>query len=325
MKDIAKTIRSVARSVAGRVPPAREVLLERDRLRREVARLRGAVGDPADAPQFVPPGHFYSALPSLAQVARRADRIFGPPPRTLPGIDLREQAQLELVRSWQSFYDEQPFPRTRTGARRYWFENGAYSYSDALFLYFVLRHVRPKRVLEIGSGHSSCVTLDTNELFFDGAVACTFVEPYPDLLRSLLKEGDADRITILASDVQVVDRSVFEELEAGDVLFIDSTHVSKVGSDVNYLLLDVLPRIAPGVYVHFHDVFYPFEYPRRWIEEGRAWSEAYLLRAFLAFNGAFEIVVFNTFLEHFHREFFARQLPLCLENPGGSLWLRRVA
>lgn len=278
---------------------------------------------PAQGREWVPPGHFYSPIPSQAEVRADEKRVFAPPPRTLPDVDLREQAQLALLHRFEPWYDEQPFPRERTSGRRYFFENPAYSYSDALFLHFMLRHARPRRVVEVGSGYSSCVTLDTNDLFLGGEVECTFVEPYPELLRSLLAPGDEERITILPTRVQDVALATFERLEANDVLFIDSTHVSKIGSDVNHLFFEVLPRLAPGVYVHVHDIFHPFEYPRSWIEEGRAWSEAYLLRSFLAFNGGYEVVLFNTFLEHFHEDYFRRRMPLCLENTGGSIWLRR--
>jgi hypothetical protein len=321
---LAPTLRSAARTALGRVPAVRRLLAARDQQRNELEALRSQVASlRGDGRQFVPPGHFYSAIPSIAQVRANEGQLFGEPPRTLPGIDLREEQQLALLREFQPYYDEQPFPRHPTPPRRYAFENGAYSYSDAIFLYCMLRHVRPRQVVEVGSGHSSCVTLDTNELFLGDAVRCTFVEPYPDLLRGLLRPGDESRITILPQPVQAVDLALFEGLEANDVLFIDSTHVSKVGSDVNHLLFEVLPRLASGVYVHVHDIFHPFEYPAAWIYEGRSWSEAYLLRSFLMFNDAFEIVLFNTFVEHFHRPFFERHMPLCLENPGGSIWLRR--
>ena len=109
-----------------------------------------------------------------------------------------------------------------------------------------------------------------------------------------------------------------------DIVVIDSTHVAKAGSDVNFLLFEVLPRLRPGVLVHFHDIFYPFEYPSDWVYSGRGWSEAYLLRAFLMYNAEFKIVLFNTFLELFHQELFAAEYPLCLRNPGGSIWIRRT-
>jgi len=86
----------------------------------------------------------------------------------------------------------------------------------------------------------------------------------------------------------------------------------------------VLPSLRLGVLVHVHDIFYPFEYPRAWIDEGRCWNEAYLLRAFLQFNQGFEVVLMNTFMQHFQRGWFEQHMPLCLRNPGGSIWLRRV-
>jgi Methyltransferase domain len=318
---VARRLRPRARALAAQLPVLGRVMAERDALRAELSR-RPPPPEP-DGREFVPAGHFYSAIPSMAQVRANEARLFAPPPRELPGIDLRESEQRALLDALQPFYDEQPFPRVHTPPRRYWFENGAYSYSDAIFLYAMLRHARPRRYVEVGSGHSSCVALDTNELFLGGAVACTFVEPYPELLRSLLRPGDEERIEIVPREVQRVDAALFQRLEANDVLFIDSTHVCKIGSDVNFLLFEVLPRLASGVYVHFHDVFHPFEYPRSWIHEGRAWTEAYLLRSFLTFNREFEIVLFNTFMETFHEPFFRARMPLCLENPGGSIWLRR--
>jgi hypothetical protein len=188
----------------------------------------------------------------------------------------------------------------------------------------MIRYARPRRIIEVGSGYSSCVTLDTNELFFDNRIVCTFVEPYPQRLHMLLRQGDLEHIEILDLSVQRVPLDRFRALEANDILFIDSTHVAKIGSDVNYVFAEILPALRPGVYVHFHDIFYPFEYPKEWIYEGRAWNEAYLLRGFLAFNSAYEIILFNTFLERFHRERFVRRMPLCLKNEGASIWLRRV-
>jgi hypothetical protein len=112
-------------------------------------------------------------------------------------------------------------------------------------------------------------------------------------------------------------------LEANDILFIDSSHVSKAGSDVNHLFFTVLPRLKPGVLVHVHDVFYPFEYPLGWLRQGRAWNELYLLRAFLQYNTAFEMLFFNSFLWKHHKEQLAAKLPRMATNPGGSIWLRK--
>jgi hypothetical protein len=166
--------------------------------------------------------------------------------------------------------------------------------------------------------------LDTNELFFSGEIKTTFIEPYPDLFLSLIKPSDKESIQLLPNKLQEVDPAVFQSLEANDILFVDSTHVSRTNSDVNRILFEILPALKSGVYVHFHDIFYPFEYPKEWVYEGRAWNEAYALRAFLQFNSAFRIVFFNTYLEHFHRSYYEEHLPLCLKNPGGSIWLQRL-
>src|SRR5262249_23749926 len=135
--------------------------------------------------------------------------------------------------------------------------------------------------------------------------------------------GDRERIDLRAQMLQDVPLSLFEELGPNDVLFIDSTHVSKIGSDVNHLFFQVLPALRSGVWIHFHDIYYPFEYPREWIYERRAWQEAYLLRAFLQYNSAFSIQFFTTFLETFYTHLFQNDMPLCLVQTGGSIWLRK--
>jgi len=284
-----------------------------------------ASGDVHPCLRFAPPGHYYSPLPDLAEVERRATSLFPSGIVELPGIDLREAEQLRALEQCEAFYREQPFPIQQSPGHRYRFENPAYSYSDALFYYFVLRLFRPRRVVEVGSGHSTCVALDTSDAFLGGALRMTCIEPYPELVQSLMRPEDRARVTLRPEGLQETPLSVFQALEPNDVLFIDSTHVSRIGSDVNRLLFEILPRLPPGVLIHFHDVFYPFEYPREWLREGRAWNEAYLLRGFLQFNRAFEIVFFNTFLSRRHRQRFEERFPLCLRNEGGSIWLRKIA
>jgi predicted O-methyltransferase YrrM len=271
--------------------------------------------------QFVPPGHFYSPIPALDDIRMNEGFIFGKVPRTISGIKLCEKQQLRLLADFKQYYAELPFRSKKTGNLRYYFDNPAYSYSDAIFLYCMIRHVKPQRIIEVGSGYSSCLMLDTNDLYFSGSIDLTFIEPHPELLLSLVHSQDRGRTTIISSRVQDVNLATFDSLQAGDILFIDSTHVSKVFSDVNRLIFEILPRLNDGVFVHFHDIFYPFEYPREWVYEGRAWTEAYLLRAFLQYNKSFRIILMNTFLEQFHRDFFEQAMPLCLKNPGGSIWI----
>jgi hypothetical protein len=291
---------------------------------RSFAARQLAIDPPAAPSIYAQPGHFYSPIPSIEDVRREEERIFAVP-RELAGIALNEAGQLALLEELQPYYDTQPFDAHKTPKARFYFENPMYSYSDAIFLHGMIRHAHPKQIIEVGSGHSSCAILDTNERFFENRIACTFVEPYPDALRSLLFPDDLERNRLLTCRLQDLDLSNFRALEANDILFVDSTHVAKIGSDVNYIFAEILPVLAPGVYVHFHDIFYPFEYPKGWIYQGCAWTEAYMLRSFLTFNRTYEIVLFNTFLERFHRDRFERCMPLCLKNEGGSIWIRRVA
>jgi len=300
-----------------KMPYIRSLVKERDQLHNLVTAWKRHLG-------YAPPGHFYSPIPNLDEVKENESSIFGSMPEVIPGIDLAEASQLQLMDEFKTYYPEQPFTDHKTPGLRYYFENTSYSYSDAIILYCMIRHAKPKRIVEIGSGHSSCATLDTNEMFFSGGISTTFIEPYPELLLSLIKPSDQGSIQLIPDKLQDVDSEVFQSLEANDILFVDSTHVCRTNSDVNRILFEILPVLKSGVFVHFHDIFYPFEYPKEWVYEGRAWNEVYALRAFLQFNSAYRIVFFNTYLEHFHRPRFEAHLPLCLKNPGGSIWLQKL-
>jgi hypothetical protein len=268
-----------------------------------------------------PPGHFYSPYPSIEEVSADAERIWRAP-AALPRIDLREAEQLALLGELSRFYGEMPFPETRQLDFRYFFENGMFSYGDGTVLYAMLRYLAPRRIIEVGSGFSSALILDTNERFFGGSIECTIIDPYPDQLLELARPDDLRRATLVQERLQSIAPDLFESLGDGDILFVDSTHVSKAGSDVNHLFFEVLPRLAAGVHVHLHDIFYPFEYPRAWVEDlRRAWSEIYLLRAFLEFNETFAIRLFNHYLAEFHRDRVEQTLPAMLRHIGGSIWL----
>jgi predicted O-methyltransferase YrrM len=272
--------------------------------------------------EFVPTGHFFSAIAS-AQEREAFIMSDSPTNAFVPGVALNTEKQLALLGQFKAYHDECPFPEHRTEPFRYYFANPAYAHADALALYSMLRHFAPKRVIEIGSGFSSCVMLDTNDRFLNGDITFTFIEPYPELLYSLLKESD-QRHKIIPTKAQDLDQSIFGELEANDILFVDSTHVSKLNSDVNKIVFEILPSLKIGTLIHFHDIFWCFEYPKDWIREGRAWNEAYILRAFLEFNDHFEIIFFSDYLLRTRREWFREQMPLYLRNTGGNIWLRRV-
>lgn len=265
---------------------------------------------------FAPPGHFYSPLPDSREAARAQARL-REVPRTIPGIDTRDDAQLTLLETFRAYYREHPFSGRGVRYRA----NDMFVLADALALYAVLRHWTPRHYIEVGSGWSSAVALDTNDRFLDRRLSCTFIEPYPGRLHALLTDEDRLRHRIVESPVQDVPADVFAALEPDDVLFIDSSHVAKIGSDVVYLLTDILPRLRPGVLVHIHDICWPFEYLEEWIREGRAWNEAYLVKAMLQHSSRYRILLFNRYLGTFHRESLT-EFPDVLANPGGSLWLQ---
>ena len=287
-------------------------------------RLAGPPQPPAaGAETLFPAGHFYSPIADTAEVRRRQARFFDRT-RDPVGIDLNGAGQISMLHRLARHYGRLPFAPEKRDGIRYRYENPAFSYGDAIVLACLLLELRPKRVIEVGSGFSSCVTLDVNELFLDNTLDVTFVEPYPDLLLSLMKAGDAGRCSVIHSPVQDIDLSIVDALEDGDILFIDSTHVSKCGSDVNFELFEILPRLRKGVYIHFHDVFFPFEYPEEWVlGENRSWNELYILRAFLTNNPAYDIVYFNHYMYLRHRELVEQALPLAARNCGGGLWLRK--
>ena len=267
-----------------------------------------------------PPGHFYSPIPDLDEVRRHEDAIFPSADEPMTGIDLRERSQLALLRDLGAPCDEQLWADQPRPGLRYGFDNPNFQRGEALVLLGLMCLRRPRRVIEIGSGWSSCALLDVNERFLEGQAHCTFVEPYPELLHELVHGEQLDIRAVRAQDIGL---DIFDELGEDDMLIVDSTHVAKAGSDVNRIVFEVLPRLAPGVLVHVHDVYHGFEYPRAWVYEGRAWNEAYVLRAFLMFNSAWEIVFFNSFMAARHAEAFASNLPRAAESPGSSLWLRR--
>lgn len=273
-------------------------------------------------------GHYYSPVPSLKELQNDASRIFDRSRRSLPGIELNEADQLALLAELATFYEEQPFPETPREGIRYFFDNYWFGRADALFLYSMIRRFRPRRIVEIGSGFSSAVMLDTNERFMDRSIRLTFIEPESARLRKLLKPEDHGSVAIVEQRIQQVDAHIVDPLAAHDILFIDSSHVSKAGSDVNHILFELLPRLAPGVLVHFHDILYPFEYPQEWFELGWAWNEPYILRAFLQYNVQFPIRFWGDFMIRFHSEDVGKLMPQCLRQTtfgvGGSLWLQRA-
>lgn len=278
-----------------------------------------------------PPGHFYSPIPDILEIRKNAGLLFDQSIECLPGINLNAACQLRLLGEFANLAGSIPFSDHKSGRLRYYFDNPYFSYGDGIILYSIIRHFKPRNIVEVGSGYSSAAMMDINDLFFDRQINFEFIEPYPGRLLKLLAREDLKRCRLETTMLQNVPLSIFDALGENDVLFIDSSHVGKAGSDVLHILFRILPRLKRGVLVHFHDILWPFEYPQTWIEEGRAWNEAYFLRAFLLNNTDWEMVYFNSYMALHHRKAIEIQAPNILKSPtfvdtigNSSLWLRKV-
>ncbi len=273
--------------------------------------------------QGYPPGHFYSPVVNAKEIQHRDTEIWGDSTTTLHGIDLNMEEQLALARAFSAYYPELPYLPEKKLKTRYYFENDYYTHNDGIVLYSMIRHLKPKKIIEIGSGFSSAIMLDTNEHCLNGSVQLCFIDPYPERLYGLLNEQDKQHCKVIATDVQAVPLEFYIELDAGDILFIDSSHVVKTGSDLHHILFNILPLLKPGVFIHFHDIFFPFEYPKAWVMAGRNWNENYVLRAFLTNNEKFRIRLFSDYLYKKHTDIYW-DLPLAYNVQGTSLWIEKM-
>jgi len=242
-------------------------------------------------------------------------------PSELVGIQMNDAGQLNLLRSFSTFRDEyQHFPTGKPQEHnQFYLGNGLFDGVDALVAYCMIRHFQPRLTIEVGGGFSSLVLGQAAEKNKNSGVIC--IEPFP---REFLREGFPGLQSLIEKKVQDIGLEFFSQLASGDILFIDSSHTVKIGGDINYLFLEVLPRLKPGVIVHVHDIFLPFEYPREWVRDDfRFWAEQYLLQAFLTFNSEFQVLMANNYLNHYYREDLKSAFPSLPSWGGGSFWMRR--
>ena len=273
---------------------------------------------------WVPPGHYYSPLVDTESVRHVLDLSATKVGKKIQGIEISREGHLSMWRRLLPHFSKIPFTDNKTDGLRYHYNNNWYDIGDASIYFAMLLEMQPKRIIEIGSGFSSACMLDTIDREFKHDVELTFIEPYPDRLNLLLTESDRTHIKLHEVEIQKVDLDVFRSLDAGDILFIDSTHVLKTGSDVSFELFEVLPVLKKGVIVHFHDIFWPFEYPRQWINDGRSWNELYALRAFLMYQDVFKILFFNDYAAKELEPVVRAEYPNFLINPGGGIWLEKM-
>lgn len=208
-----------------------------------------------------------------------------------------------------------------------------YTALDALTLYAMIRHVKPRRYLEVGSGISTyyCDLAAQRNESEGHPLQITCIEPYP-----YEKLSTISGVHVLAKKVEDVDPTEFQQLEANDVLFIDSSHILRIDGDVAFLFLEVLPALKVGVVTHVHDIPFPYNipYPPQYWVFGRDWplfwNEAMVLQAFLAFNKDFDILLSTPLLRHFDEPFLKERIPIyetLEQNPNtfSSIWLKRVS
>jgi len=261
-----------------------------------------------------PMGHFYNPVPSEEDIERFiATRTF---PRELPGINLNLPVQREYYRLLMRFRDGYVWQAKKQPGLAYYWDNDQFTEGCSYSIYAFMRLLQPARIVEVGSGYSTMIMVDTNHLYLHDATKITCVEPYPTRLYNAWGEQVNEYVTLHPYLLQDVDLAIFDQLQAGDICFIDSSHVAKLGSDVCRIFFELLPRLNAGVYIHFHDIPYPFEYCNDWLRENRAWNEAYMLRAFLQYNTDFEIVYWGHSLV-----VLDDSVPEA--NLGGSIWLRK--
>lgn len=272
--------------------------------------------------------NYYSPIPDTRHL--RSNEELWHKESQLPGVDMNVTSQLKLLEEVFSQYkNEYNFPIDETDVPCEFYLNCPnFGYQPAAILHSMIRRLKPRNVIEIGSGSSTFVSARACEMNRreGNPAVLSAIEPYPN---EVLKQGFPGLSELIEKKVEEVELNVFSQLQANDILFIDSSHVVRIGGDVNFLYLDVLPRLNKGVFIHIHDIFFPMEHPKDWIvDKRRFFTEQYLLQAFLCFNIAFEVVFSNYYMNLHFPDKLAAVFPL----PEGfdefhypsSFWLKKV-
>jgi hypothetical protein len=273
-------------------------------------------------------------VPDVDDLEQRQEEIWRP--KTLAGIDLNEAEQKDFLGYLLNNEPGFNIPHLKQTGKLYFGDMFSYPYADAIVLHAMMAKFRPAAAIEVGSGSSSVCMIDASEQHGIGT-RFTLIEPEPHVcLDKVLNKEDHGKhgVTLLQKKVQQVPPSEFKKLQSNDILFIDSSHVSKAGSDVNYLMTEILPILNKGVLVHFHDIYYPFEYTREYLLEMKLmWNEVHNVHNFLLFNSGYKILFFSDYLRikaaqdaSFTADFPQAPTSLYLNNPTRSknLWIQRI-
>lgn len=269
--------------------------------------------------------HYYEPMfnPKHLQHSLRDDR-------NLPAINMNTDEQLSILRQFHYNDELLAIPAHKTDKMEYFYDNGSFLSGDSEYLYNIIRHLKPKNIIEIGSGSSTMMALNaiSKNKAEDSNYTCKMmcVEPYEN---SWLEKTES---IIIRKKVEDIEKSFFEQLTTNDILFIDSSHMIRPQGDVLFIYLQLLPLIKPGVYIHIHDIFTPKDYLDEWIFKNiRLWNEQYLVEAFMSYNQNFKIIGALNFLRHQHYNEFSSKCPVLkqhiesgVEREPGSLWLMKT-
>lgn len=269
------------------------------------------------------PGYHGSTIPNLKEIRENKDLIFGIE-NINDGISYNLTNQISCFKELIQYKDgyKPPLKQDATIHNLYFYDNGMLEFNDGFFLYAFIKKLHPKTIIEIGSGHSSGLMIETCKSI-QAKTKLFFIDPYSTTIENILKKSFTEEHQLIKKEAQKMDLTFFKQLHKNDILFIDSSHIVKIGSDVNHILFSILPSLNSGVYVHIHDIWFPWEYPEEIIFSGRFYNELYAIRSFLQFNASFEIVYFSSYMEKNcadlygeHRSFF--------RGSGVSLWIKKL-
>jgi predicted O-methyltransferase YrrM len=273
-----------------------------------------------------PPGHFYSVIPNITKAYNNDNTKF-------INLDFNEESHkliLSEINNYLINFDEEFGHKDvirRQNNLQYTLLNGSFEWMDSRLLYYFLQKNKPKKIIEIGSGNSTLLIYNTKLMFnLDVDIIC--IEPYPsDYLKKLYNTG---KITLIQDCLENVDLKIFTTLTENDILFIDSSHVLKLDSDVMFYFTKIFPLLNKNVLIHIHDIFFPYDYPLDWLKEGRFWNEQYFLYIFLQYNTKFSIKFCNSYSGYKYQN----ELEIIQKNTyekknnivsgifsGGSIWL----
>jgi len=282
---------------------------------------------------FFEHGHYYSTIPNLNQ--QKSNVLY-----CYQDINIERNKQFEYLQKLSGYYNDIKLNDAKKEDSPFYFLNRFFSYSDAIICWCLIANERPNKIVEVGCGFSSVLMLEAIKYYnFNCDFYCIDIDF--SRLDNLISGFDLQSFKKLNRKIETLDIEFFKDLESGDILFIDSSHVSKKGSELHFLLFKILPNLASGVIIHFHDIFKNFEYPQAWLDEGIFWNEQYLLRAFLQNNSEYKILIFNDYLENEYESWYKINMPNCLKVHekysvgdlkgkwipnlrGQSLWLQKL-